>query len=467
MLTRFVTVISVAALAAAMAVPAAFKPPAGVVTGAPPTVPDGFTFAAGGDLIGPYHTLQGVEDPPFFNGVVPLLKSADVGFANQEGSIFDLPAFPGSPAAENGGGIPQSPLSVAHDLRAMGITMVSKANNHATDWGTEGLVVTQQSLRSAGIVFAGSGLSEAEARAPGYLDTPKGKAALVSAASTFTNMSVAGAPGTRRGQPTHARPGISVLHVEQIQLRPVDEVARLRSIVYGGAGASPGGGGASRDEVEVGGQVFRAAPARGATWEMNKADEAAIVSAVRDARANASFVLFAIHAHETGGPVNDPAPGRMVEKSDEAQAPNDPRPADFEPALFHELIDAGADAVVRTGPHLVDGIEIYKGRPIFYSLGSLFFDFQGRKSYTVPTGQTLTFPDEWFETVVPVTTYKGGKLSEIKLYPMAIESSNTPTGGAPHPAPPEEARRILERLKTLSALFGTQVEIENNVGVVR
>ena len=441
----------------------------GVMRSTPNTVPDGFTFAAGGDMIGPYHTLQGVDDRPFFSGVVPLFKNADLGFANQEGSIFDLKSFQESPAAENGGGIPLSPLAVAADLKAMGITIVSKANNHATDWGTEGLVVTQQSLTAAGIAFAGSGMSEAQARGPGYVETSKGKAALVSTASTFTRMSVAGAPGTRRGEPTHARPGISALHVEHIQLRPADQIAILRRIMYGGSGdthAKPGS--TNRDEVEVGGQIFRASVTGNATWEMNKTDEAAIVNSVREARQNANFVLFAIHAHETAGPLEDPFPGRLVDPTNEAQAsPNDPRPADFEPVLFHEVIDAGADAVVRTGPHLVSGIEIYKGKPIFYGLGSLFFDFQGHRTYTVPSGQTLTFPNEWFETVVPVTTYKGGKVSEIKLYPMEIESSNTPTGGAPHPANPDQARHILDRLKTLSAAFGTEMTIENGVGVVR
>jgi poly-gamma-glutamate synthesis protein (capsule biosynthesis protein) len=429
----------------------------------PNSVPDGFTFAAGGDLIGPYHTLQGVDDPAFFSGVVPLFKSADVGFANQEGSIFDLESFPGSPAAENGGGIPQSPFAVARDLKGIGITMVSKANNHATDWGTEGLVVTQQSLTAAGIAFAGSGMSEAEARAPAYLDTPKGKIALVATASTFTQMSVAGAPRTRRGHITHARPGISALHVKEIELRPADQIATLRGILYGGPVKSLG----DSDQVDLGDQIFRASDKRGETWAMNKDDEAVIINSVRDARKNASFVLFAIHAHETGGPVADPGRGSLVDRTDEAPAPNDPRPADFEPVLFHEAIDAGADAVVRTGPHLLNGIEIYKGKPIFYSLGSLFFDFQGKRSYTVPTGQTLNFPDEWFETVVPVTTYKGGRVSEIKLYPMVIESSDTPTGGAPHPADPEQARHILERLKTMSAVFGTQITIEHNIGVIR
>ena len=34
------------------------------------------------------------------------------------------------------------------------------------------------------------------------------------------------------------------------------------------------------------------------------------------------------------------------------------------------MIDAGADIVVGHGPHLLRGMEIYKGKPIFYSLGN-------------------------------------------------------------------------------------------------
>ena len=40
----------------------------------------------------------------------------------------------------------------------------------------------------------------------------------------------------------------------------------------------------------------------------------------------------------------------------------------------HAFIDAGADMIVGSHPHVVEGIEIYKNRPIFYSLGNLIFD---------------------------------------------------------------------------------------------
>jgi len=123
--------------------------------------------------------------------------------------------------------------------------------------------------------------------------------------------------------------------------------------------------------------------------------------------------------------------------------------------------------VIRTGPHLLNGIEIYKGKPIFYSLGSLFFVLGGRRGYTAPNGQAKTFPEEWYESVVPVSTFRQGRLAEIRLYPIVIESSAAPTDGFPRPANAEQGRRILQRLKVLSATFGTAVEIEGNVGVIR
>ena len=40
----------------------------------------------------------------------------------------------------------------------------------------------------------------------------------------------------------------------------------------------------------------------------------------------------------------------------------------------HNLIDAGADIIIGHHPHVVQGIEIYQGKPIFYSLGNFIFD---------------------------------------------------------------------------------------------
>jgi hypothetical protein len=66
-----------------------------------------------------------------------------------------------------------------------------------------------------------------------------------------------------------------------------------------------------------------------------------------------------------------------------------------------------------------------------------------------------------------VTTFANGRLSEIKFYPVTIESSTNPTDGLPHPPTLEQARRILDRLKQRSAIFGTVVTVEGDVGFIR
>jgi poly-gamma-glutamate capsule biosynthesis protein CapA/YwtB (metallophosphatase superfamily) len=425
------------------------------------TVPDGFTFAAGGDMIGPYHAFPDSTDEEFLR-VVSLIKSADLAFANQEGSIFDLETFQGYPAAENGGGYPQQRYAAAIAIKGIGIALVSKANNHATDWGAEGLVATLHSLAAAGIAQAGSGLSLAEARAPAYASTTQGLAALVSAASTFPPMSVAGPAVDKRGVLSRPRPGISALHVREIHRVLAARLAMLRKTM----GGVPDGA----QEIRIGDELFRAAREPGRSWEMDASDEDAILASIREARSKARFVIFSIHAHETAGDSDVPGPAdyepMVLHKANEAPSPDDPQPASFEVTLFHAAIDAGADVVVRTGPHVINGIEIYKGKPIFYSLGSLFFDFGGRRSYTTPAGEKLTFPEEWFETILPVSTYQQGSVSEIRLYPLMIDSGTPATSGIPHLADAADARRILERLKAQSAQFGTEMRILNNVGVI-
>jgi Bacterial capsule synthesis protein PGA_cap len=435
--------------------------------GASLEVENGFSFAAGGDLIGPNQTLEGAPDPRL-QTVARHFRDADLGFANMEGSLFDLDTFRGWQAAENGGGYPIAPAVVARDLRSLGITAVSKANNHATDWGTEGLVATLRSLQAADVAEAGAGMTLAQARAPVYLKTRHGIAALVDTASTFPPMAVAcPPPNARYGPDARGCPGISALHVREVQLLPDAQFHELRSLLgglrvtslqqswSGELGSARTGQGAP--DLVVGDAAFRGAPNRGLSWEMNPQDFQAVIAGIREATLHANFVLFSIHAHEIT-PYSNPSQG-----NDDDTA----RPASFEPVLFHAAIDAGADAVVRNGPHVAGGIEIYKGKPIFYSLGSFFFQFGGIRSYKVPGGALIRFSDAWFQTFVPVTTYRHGLMREMRIYPIAIESSHTPSDGRPRPADPAEAQQILTRLQRLSAPYGTRIRIVNGVGIIR
>ena len=49
-------------------------------------------------------------------------------------------------------------------------------------------------------------------------------------------------------------------------------------------------------------------------------------------------------------------------------------PNDMQKKISHESIDYGADMVVGTHTHVTQGVEMYKGKPIFYNLGNFIFD---------------------------------------------------------------------------------------------
>lgn len=51
-----------------------------------------------------------------------------------------------------------------------------------------------------------------------------------------------------------------------------------------------------------------------------------------------------------------------------------PNPETWRVDLAHQLIDAGADIIHGHHPHVLQPIEIYKNKPIFYSLGNFIFD---------------------------------------------------------------------------------------------
>ena len=67
------------------------------------------------------------------------------------------------------------------------------------------------------------------------------------------------------------------------------------------------------------------------------------------------------------------------------------------------------------------------------------------------------------------TTYKDGRLAEIRIYPVDIGLGERPWSRehVPQTPSPERARLILERLQKFSQPFGTKISIENNIGIIR
>jgi poly-gamma-glutamate capsule biosynthesis protein CapA/YwtB (metallophosphatase superfamily) len=427
------------------------------------SVADGFTLAAVGDLIIARPISQNRD--PGFTAVAAILRDADATFGNFEGSAFDIRQFKGHPQAEFGGvwiiGIPE----VAKDLRSLGFDLVSRANNHATDWGVEGMRLTSDALNEAGIVHAGVGEHRAAARAGRSIDTPKGRIGLVSMASTFTPLSrstppVGEAPG---------RPGVNALRTTRYSLITREEMQVLRKI----RDEQPPGSIRlpevdNPDELTLFGANYRVGDRRGFTFRMDPVDRDEILKSIRATKQMTDFVVATIHAHE---------PGNWSEE-----------PADFLPELARATIDAGADQFVGHGPHQLRGIEIYKGKPIFYSLGDFVFQLDllepvGMDLYEQfkmdPTKATdadfnamwnaRTFTGEhWYQSVIAVSRFDQGRVSEIRLHPVDLNyAARGANRGVPRAAAPAVARRILEQLQRLSKPYGTTISIEQNVGVIR
>lgn len=425
-------------------------------------MPDGFTFATVGDLIYLRPMLATVEKRS--PELLRLLRTADVTFGNFETMAFDLATTRASPQAESGGTWMLAAPGVPKDVKAMGFDLVGVANNHATDWGAEGLFETMQLLDEAGLVHGGVGRNLMAARAPRYHDAPAGRVGMVSASSTFPSMARAGDPyGEVPG-----RPGLNPVRLERTALVAPHHYQMIEQIAATAPNAQP----AKDGVVRLLGTSYRASERPdgklGLSFKANPHDVAGNALAVRQAKQNGNFAFFTLHNHE---------PSNSSET-----------PADFAPLLARQMIDAGADAYVGHGPHILRGIEIYKGKPIFYSLGNFAMMNNSLdavpadmyEQYGVTPGSATTpellaarnarsFADPaLYESVVAISRYVGGRVAEIRLYPIDLGVNvQGAARGVPTMADPVVGRRILERLQRLSKPFGTDIEIEKGVGVIR
>ncbi|WP_310593402.1 CapA family protein [Pedomonas mirosovicensis] len=453
----FAITVAVAAPALALEEPSSIKP-------VPTTpMPGEFTFAAVGDLIYLRPMLATLETQS--PDMMKLLRGADVTFGNFEMQAIDLAHFRGAPQAESGGTWLIADPRVVDDVKAMGFDVLSLANNHTTDWGVEGLAETEARLKAAGLISAGTGRTLQAARSPRYHDGSKGRVALVATSSTFTPMSRAADPiGEIPG-----RPGLNPLRVDRIALVSKSQLAVLGELAAQAPGRKTQ---QSEGTVRLLGAKYRAIePYSGKitfSYEMDEQDLSGNLLAVRQGKQNSNFMVFAVHNHEPG---ND---------SDV--------PADFAITLARRAIDEGADAYVGHGPHILRGIEIYKGKPIFYSLGNFAMmnnslDALPRDMYeqyaVEPGSRTVpellqaraekTFADpRLYESVIAVSRYVDGRVAEIRLYPIDLGVNVQGAGrGVPRLADPTVGRRILERLQSLSKPFGTEILLKDGVGIIR
>jgi poly-gamma-glutamate synthesis protein (capsule biosynthesis protein) len=201
----------------------------------------------------------------------------------------------------------------------------------------------------------------------------------------------------------------------------------------------------------------------GIVYEMNQKDEKDILTSIRNGKVYADFMIATIHAHETNhsysagnGGVDNETPAFLIK-------------------LAHDCIDNGADMFVGHGVHSLRGIEVYKGKPIFYGISNFvtMFGLQfGNGGYDILANErskSYLLDPLTMQTVLVTSRFEGGKLKEIRIYPADDGDASRPVSQIGIPLTPnaEFAQATLKKLQELSKPFGTTISIEDNVGVIR
>jgi len=451
------------------------------------------TLAAAGDLIisRPLSMLSASGAFPYgqsFKAILDTIAPSDIVYGNMETSIFDARSFGGYPYSWNGDWMLTALPAVAPDLKTMKFGILSRANNHALDWGVDGMRATIANLDAAGLVSAGTGETLAEAASPAYLASPKGRVAIVSMVSTYRPTTDALAPAASA---PYGRPGVNGLAVHQVAVVDAASYATLSAIQCSFTSATSC---SAADRLDFLGETVRTAGG-GETpftysYEVDQTDLARQRNSVREAKANVAYVLATIHAHEA---LTEEAPPTTWQD-----------PATFLQPVAHDMIDAGADAFIVTGIHHVAGIEIYKNRPIFYGLGNFFwsdiqeplseelyesianralfeqaFDYPSRATdadITNIINANSSFAtsgpvsdNRTFQTVLTKTAFDQGtgKVMSIAIYPVALGYGEKLTrSGIPRQADATIANLILDRIISLSANRGIAIRKTTENGYV-
>ena len=420
-----------------------------------------------------------------FLAMAQILPGADAAFANLEGTVHTWDE--GTPGITQGTFMTTDP-KLLDDLKWLGINMVSCANNHAFDYGEGGVLANIRHLDEAGLVHAGTGKNLAEARAPGYLDTPNGRVALVAATAAFRPWNQAG----EQRPDLRGRPGINPLAFQtsyRVDAAAFEQLQRMsrelgfemgkernRKHFYSDKEIPA----ESEAELVLLGNRYVRDKAFSISTQANGRDVEDNLRWIREARRQADWVVVSVHCHEFGGNTLLTAKARAELEE----------PADFVTHFAHQVMDAGADVVVGHGPHFPLGIEIYKGKPIFYSVGNLIFqnetvgffpadayerfdlDLKATPSDFLDartSGGKKGHPSDpaYWENMFTICKFGAKKLKEIKIVPIDQGFGRPrPQRGRPLLAEGEVAERVIERVTRLSRRYGTRTLTRDGVGVI-
>ncbi|MDR1205068.1 MAG: CapA family protein [Peptococcaceae bacterium] len=338
-------------------------------------------------LVGETNVNRSKPETAFIK-VQPLLDRTDVLFGHMETTLSDHPS--------DNDDIPDLPYKRgwlhskpvnAEAWKTAGFDAVGAASNVCGS--TDSIARTVQELDQLGIPHAGIGINITEARKPAIIEKNGAKIGFLSYTSVFYSQFV---PALAK------RPGAATVK------------ARMSIIPSWRSEEMPG----AMPVVK--------------TW-LDEKEKALMLEDIMKLRPRVDYVVMSCHWG--------------VSNAENVQ--------DYQIELAHSAIDAGADAVMGHHPHCPQAVELYKEKPIFYSMGNFAFDW-------------------WFvrdilkEGIMAYITLENGSVTKTSFVPVRREDESNDVAAV---SPGSEAGVfILDMVRKLSAPFGTKFEIVGDEVVV-
>ncbi|MCU1615934.1 MAG: hypothetical protein JWO98_3474 [Frankiales bacterium] len=341
-------------------------------------------------LVGDIAANRELADPP--GSALPLLGDSDLTIANLECPLTEHGTAASKPSVLRG------PETVGQQLRDAGVEACSLANNHALDYGAEGLMDTLGALTHAGVAWAGAGPDLNSATAPTFLDARDGRrVALLSVACTVP-------PGFRA---TDNSPGVAGLTVtETYHTLPGLDVEQPGTVPF-------------------------------VATSVDQAELSLLLDQVSAAREQADIVLVAVHWGVAWA----------------YRPPNQGPLADYQSPLGRALVDAGADVVIGHHSHAPDPIEWWGSGLILYGIGN--FLFHSDPPGTIQAGSAgharyrpILESGPWFDSAIFDVEIIAGRRAELRVIPVVLNAD-----GDPQMAEPPDRDRIMEGIVNSSRLF--------------
>lgn len=280
----------------------------------------------------------------------------------------------------------RSPPQAACLLRDLGIDVVSLANNHALDYGVEGLADSLETLAQAKVDVAGAGMGLDQAFAPVLMEFDyRTRVALVAVACTLP----LGFPARED------RPGVAPIRVStSYAFDPID--------LQEEPGCSP---------------TF-------IHTEADPDDVAQMCQRLAALKEKECVVIVSIHW------------GNAFQK----------RLAKYQRPLARALVEAGCDLIVGHHPHTFHGAEIMGSSVVLYSLGNFVMDAElvDQAHQGLPQGMATTW-NMSPESLVVVVGVSDGIICDVEIHPVILDAQ-----GIPRPLEGEQADAVLDEVEALS-----------------